>query len=467
MVLKFYNTLTRKKEDFVPLKEREVGIYTCGPTVYDFAHIGNFRAYVFEDVLRRYLKYRGYKVTQVMNITDVDDKTIKNSREKGIPLAEYTKRYEEAFFEDLKALNIEEAERYPRATEHISEMVEMIKRLMDKGLAYVGEDDSIYFAISRFKDYGKLSGLESIKGLKKGARVRQDEYGKEDPRDFALWKAWDFADGDVYWLTDIGKGRPGWHIECSAMSTKYLGETFDIHAGGVDLIFPHHENEIAQSEGATGKPFVRYWLHNEHLLVEGQKMSKSLGNFYTLRDLLDKGHEPAAIRYLLLSSHYRQKLNFTFKRLRDAERTVERLRDFMARLQEIETNAPWNQELYEKTEATVRKFEGRMDDDLDTPRALAAVFELVGATNRAIEDGTASRENLDEIHKTFMNFDQVLGILQGKKEELPEELAALIKEREEARKRKDFATADRIRAELKEKGILLEDGPEGTRWKRV
>jgi cysteinyl-tRNA synthetase len=448
------------------MKEGEVGIYTCGPTVYDFAHIGNFRAYVFEDVLRRYLKYRGYRVTQVMNITDVDDKTIKNAGERGVPLAEYTKKYEEAFFDDLKALNIEEAEHYPRATEHITEMVEMIKRLMDRDLAYVGEDDSIYFAISRFKDYGKLSGIEAAKGRKAGARVRQDEYGKEDPRDFALWKAWDFADGDVYWLTDIGKGRPGWHIECSAMSMKYLGETFDIHAGGVDLVFPHHENEIAQSEGATGRIFVRYWLHNEHLLVEGRKMSKSFGNFYTLRDLLEKGHEPAAIRYLLLSSHYRQKLNFTFKRLRDAERTVARLRDFVARLQEVEGPAPWDRELHKKTRDTVKEFEERMDDDLDTPRALAAIFELVNKTNRAMEGGTASRENLHEIYDAFMKFDTVLGILEGKGKELPEELAALIKEREEARKRRDFETADRIREELKEKGIILEDTPEGTRWKR-
>ncbi|NOZ76538.1 MAG: class I tRNA ligase family protein, partial [Euryarchaeota archaeon] len=327
-------------------------------------------------------------------------------------------------------------------------------------------DGSIYFAISRFDGYGRLSGID-LGGLKKGARVSQDEYGKEDPRDFALWKAWHPDDGEVLWDTELGRGRPGWHTECSAMAMKYLGETLDIHAGGVDLIFPHHENEIAQAEGATGKTFVRYWLHNEHLLVEGQKMSKSLGNFYTLRDLLERGHSPLAVRYLLLSSHYRQKLNFTFKRLRDAERTVERLRDFVARLRDAGTDAPWNEDLHKKTEEALREFEERMDDDLDTPRALAAVFELVRETNRAIEDGAASRENLDEVRTALLGFDRVLGILEEEKEELPGELAALIKEREEARKRRDFATADRIRAELKERGILLEDGPGGTRWRRV
>ncbi|MEM7819165.1 MAG: cysteine--tRNA ligase, partial [Candidatus Aenigmatarchaeota archaeon] len=291
MVLKLFNTLTRKKEVFKPIKKNEVRMYTCGPTVYDFAHIGNFRTYVWQDILKRWLLFKGFKVKHVMNLTDIDDKTIKGAREQGISLREFTEKYIKAFFEDSKTLNLLPADVYPRATEHIREIVELIKILIEKGYAYKGEDGSIYYDISKFKDYGKLSKLK-IKELKAGARVKSDSYTKEEAYDFALWKAWDPEDGEVFFETEIGKGRPGWHIECSAMSMKYLGETFDIHTGGVDLIFPHHENEIAQSEAATGKKFVNYWLHAEHLIVEGRKMSKSLGNFYTLRDLLAKGYDP-------------------------------------------------------------------------------------------------------------------------------------------------------------------------------
>jgi len=290
MALRFFNTITRKKEEFVSIEPGKVGMYTCGPTVYDYAHIGNFRTYMFEDLLRRYLEYKGYEVTQVMNITDVDDKTIAGSRAKKVSLSEYTKKYIDAFFDDLDTLNIERADFYPEATTHIKEMVELVKKLLDKGFAYRSDGD-IYFKLSSFKDYGKLSKMK-LENLKIGARVGKDEYEKEEASDFALWKGWDEKDGDVFWETEIGKGRPGWHIECSAMSMKYLGEHFDIHTGGIDNMFPHHENEIAQSESATGKKFVNFWLHSLHLIVEGKKMSKSLGNIYTLRDILEKGYNP-------------------------------------------------------------------------------------------------------------------------------------------------------------------------------
>jgi cysteinyl-tRNA synthetase len=463
-MLRLYNTLTRKKEIFKPLERGLVKIYTCGPTVYDYAHIGNFRAYVCQDILRRYLKYKGFKVKQVMNLTDVDDKTIRGARREGISLSEYTERYVKAFFEDIKALNIEPVEFYPRATEHIRDMVSLIKKLLEKGYAYRGRDGSIYFDISKFEDYGKLAGID-VKKLKPGARVKADEYAKEEARDFALWKAYTKEDGDVFWDTEIGKGRPGWHLECSTMSMKYLGETLDIHAGGVDLVFPHHENEIAQSEAATGKKFVSYWFHNEHLLVDNRKMSKSLGNFYTLRDLLNQGHDPKAIRYLLLSTHYRQKLNFTFRGLEMARETVNGLIDFMGRLKETKPRGEWNEELHRKALEAKQKFEEYMDDDLDIRQALAVIFTLVRETNKAIDSGRVSRENLDEVYDIMRKFDGVLGILEEEEREIPEEWLLLIKEREKARANRDYAKADKIRAELFERGIILEDTPEGTRWK--
>ena len=328
----FFNTLTRRKEVFKQINSKEVGMYTCGPTVYDYAHIGNFRAFIFEDLLKRWLKYRGFIVRHVMNLTDVDDKTIKGSKTKGIDLGQYTEFYAKAFFEDVATLNIEPADHYPRATEHIPEMEALIQTLLVKCYAYKGEDKSIYFAINKFLDYGKLSKIQ-LQQLKTGARVKTDEYAKEEAQDFALWKAYTPEDGDVYWETSLGKGRPGWHIECSAMSMKYLGETFDIHCGGIDNMFPHHENEIAQSEAATGKPFVHYWLHNEHLQVDGKRMAKSLGNYYTLRDLQTKNCDPKAIRFLLLSTHYRQQFNFTFEGLEASKGAIERLINLMHRLQ--------------------------------------------------------------------------------------------------------------------------------------
>jgi cysteinyl-tRNA synthetase len=461
----FFNTLTRKKEKFVPLEEGKVRIYTCGPTVYDYAHIGNFRTFVFQDLLRRWLEYRGFKVIQVMNITDVDDKTIRGARKRNIPLREYTDYYMKAFFEDIEALNLEKAEYYPRATEHIPEMVELIKRLMEKGYAYRGEDGSIYYDISKFKDYGKLSKLK-IEELKPGARVKVDEYGKEEARDFALWKAWDEEDGDVFWETEIGKGRPGWHIECSTMAMKYLGETIDIHSGGVDLIFPHHENEIAQSEAATGKPFARYWLHSEHLLVEGRRMAKRYGNFYTLRDLIKRGYDPKAIRYLLMSTHYRQQLNFTFEGLEAAKGAVDRLTTFVRRLLEAD-GAGCGEEIKRLMVDVQKRFESAMDDDLNISVALAALFDFVRDVNKLMDENRLSRKEAEEVYDLMMKFDKVLGVIGEVKaeEKLPPEAEELIRKREEARKAKDWATADRIREQLRAMGIILEDTPQGVKWR--
>ncbi len=464
-MLNLYNTLTRQKEEFLPSEKEKIGMYTCGPTVYDYAHIGNFRAYVFEDILKRYLSYKGFKVKHVMNLTDVDDKTIRTSQEEGVSLKEFTTRYEKAFFKDIDTLNIQRADHYPKATEHIKEMISLIKRLMENGLAYRGGDESYYFDISKFQDYGKLAHIK-VENLKPGKKVKTDEYTKDELQDFALWKAYSREDGDVFWETELGKGRPGWHIECSTMSMTYLGESFDIHAGGVDLIFPHHQNEIAQSEGATGKPFVKHWVHNEHLLVEGKKMSKSLGNFYTLRDLLEKGYDSIAIRYLLLSSHYRQKLNFTFKGLEAATNTVYKLRDFMDKIREIEVGADWNKDLHGKVVKTREDFENLLDDDLNMPQALAAIFDLVKETNNAIAEKRVSKENLDEVHSSIMDFDRVLGILEHEKGALDKRLLQLIEEREDARKNKDWPRADKIRDELFQEGIIVEDTPNGPRWRR-
>lgn len=443
-------------------------MYTCGPTVYDFAHIGNFRTYVWQDLLKRWLLFKGFKVRHVMNLTDIDDKTIKGAREQGISLREFTEKYIKAFFEDSKTLNLLPADVYPRATEHIKEIVELIKILIEKGYAYRGEDGSIYYDISKFKDYGKLSKLK-IKELKPGARVKSDSYTKEEAYDFALWKAWDPEDGEVFFETEIGKGRPGWHIECSAMSMKYLGETFDIHTGGVDLIFPHHENEIAQSEAATGKKFVNYWLHAEHLIVEGRKMSKSLGNFYTLRDLLAKGYDPRAIRYLLLSTHYKQQLNFTFEGLEAAKNTVEKLINFLWKLKEIKGEKE-NKQVKKMIKETRKKFEEAMDDNLRINDALAVMFKFVNQVNKLISQNKIGKKNSEEIIDLILSFDKVLGLnLEEaiKEEKLPEEVQKLLKEREEARKRKDWKLADELREKIKELGYSIEDTPEGPLCKKI
>jgi cysteinyl-tRNA synthetase len=461
-MLRLYNTLTRVKEEFQPTHPGEARIYTCGPTVYDHAHIGNFRAFVFEDILRRYLIYKGYRVRQVMNLTDIDDKTIRGAHQAKTSLAEYVQFYAQAFFEDLQTLNIQSAEHYPAATQHIPEMVELITRLLERGHAYQA-GGSVYFKVDAFPQYGKLSHLED-RQLQAGAsgRVDADEYEKEDVRDFALWKGWTEADGEVYWETELGKGRPGWHIECSAMALKYLGNPIDIHAGGVDLIFPHHENEIAQSEGATGQLFVRRWLHCQHLLVDNQKMSKSLGNFYTLRDLLKQGYKAKAIRYSLLSTHYRQAQNFILEGLAAAEAAVQRLQDFMANMQTAEGLDTSVEGLIHRA---MQQFEDGMDDDLNISLGLAAIFEFIRDSNRLLADGRMSRENAQAVMATMRRFDRVLGLMDEAETAVDTEIERLAQEREQARKRRDFATADRLRAQITALGYVIEDTPRGPRLK--
>ena len=458
--MQIYNTLTRKQENFET--NNTVKMYNCGPTVYDFPHIGNYRAYVFADLIKRYLKYKDYKVYQVMNITDVDDKTIKNSRQQGKTLQEFTEFYTKGFMEDLEKLNIDKADVYPKATETIPEMVELIKKLLEKGYAYTTKD-GIYFSISKFPEYGKLTNIDK-KNLKAGARVNQDEYEKDNVSDFALWKFWSEEDGDVYWETELGTGRPGWHIECSAMSMKYLGKSFDIHTGGVDNMFPHHENEIAQSEAANGVQFVRYWMHCEHLLVENKKMSKSLGNFYTLRDILQKGYRPDAIRYVLLATHYRQQLNFTFESLAAAKQSIERLREFVAKLKQVQGV---DSDVSEIMNTARQGFETAMDDDLNTSAALASIFNFVKEIHKLIAEGKIGEANKKDIIAIMEQFDLVLGVIGNTEEEISDEEKKMIEEREEARKNKDFARADELRDTLKARGIILEDSKEGVRWRRV
>lgn len=465
-MLKFHNTLSDKLEDFRPLREGEAGFYFCGPTVYDYAHIGNFRSMIFADILRRYLKFKGYRVTHVMNITDVEDRIIARSQERGITIDEYTAQYIEALWEDFDALGCERPDIVPRATRHIPEMVALIKRLLESGHAY-RSDGSIYYRISSFPQYGKLSKINFAGNIVGGSeRVDSDRYDKEDARDFALWKAPKTPD-EPAWDTEIGRGRPGWHIECSAMSMKYLGETFDIHAGGIDLIFPHHENEIAQSEGATGKPFVRYWLHAEHLKVEGETMSKSRGNYYTFRDLRARGYRPEGIRYLLLSVPYRKQLNFTFDALRAAEKTVESLRDFHLRLAEARTEPGSNPEVRAAAARAAEAFEAGMDDDLNTSVALAAIHTLTHEVNPVLVCGSLREDDKRDLLALIERFDSVLNIFgKPEREMLDSEIQALIDERQEARRRRDWARADEIRNYLAERGIILEDTREGVRWKR-
>jgi cysteinyl-tRNA synthetase len=460
-MLRIFNTLTGRVEEFKPLREGIVHMYTCGPTVYDYAHIGNFRTYVFIDLLKRYLKFLGYKVVHVMNITDVDDKTIKGANQKGISLREYTDFYLEKFMEDIETLRIEKADYFPRATEHIDEMVKIIKVLLEKGYAY-RKGDSIYFRISSFPDYGKLSKIK-IHPEKSYSRIDSDEYEKEYMSDFALWKG--KKEGEPFWKTEIGDGRPGWHIECSAMSMKYLGETFDIHVGGIDLIFPHHENEIAQSESFSGKKFVNYWIHCNHLIVEGEKMSKSKGNFYTLRDLISKGWRPMAIRYLLLSTHYRNLLNFTFNGLSQAEQTLQRIENFLVDLESVRGGNVSNLKIKELIGEAERSFREGMDDDLNISIALSAIFELIKELNKITKEETISEGDKEQIMNFFKKIDSVLAILPQRKKELPEEIMKMIEEREEARRKRDFEKADRIREELRKMGIILEDTKEGVRWK--
>jgi len=472
-MLALYNTLTNRVEPFVPLEEGSVRMYTCGPTVYDYAHIGNYRTFLFSDILRRHLRRSGYQLRQVMNLTDVDDKTIRNAEAAGMLLRAYTDKYIAAFWEDMQALRMQRPEIIARATDHIPDMVRTIRELEKREFAY-RRDGSVYFRIEKFPEYGKLSKID-LAGNRPGARVDQDEYDKADVRDFVLWKA--SKPDEPAWDSDFGRGRPGWHIECSVMATRYLGETFDIHAGGTDLIFPHHENEIAQAESLTGKPFARYWVHSEFLLVDGQKMSKSLGNYYTLRDLLKKGHSSAAIRYLLASVPHRKQLNFTLEGLEQAARAIERLENFRFRV--VQTTFPegWNEALAGKTKAFPEELRKALDDDLNTAQALAVLFELVREANTAIDEGMFRRSNVCDVLACLEEWNRVFDVLplageSGGAAAAAEggltnaEIDRKVEERQEARLSRDFARADRLRDELAAAGVLIEDTKDGVRWRR-
>lgn len=457
--------MSRKLEEFRPIGEK-VLFYTCGPTVYNFAHIGNFRAYVCQDVLKRYLLYKGFSVRHVMNLTDVDDKTIRDSAKEGVTLSEFTERYASAFFEDCSSLGLLDADSYPKATKYVEEMIDLITALVEKGLAYRGEDGSIYYSVSKFPGYGKLSKIP-VGSLQKGARVKQDEYSKEEANDFALWKAWSEEDGPVFWESPFGRGRPGWHIECSAMAIAELGETIDIHAGGIDLVFPHHEDEIAQSEGVTGKPFANYWIHNEYLLVDGKKMSKSFGNFYTLRQVLSKGYSGRDVRYILLATHYRQPLNFTFQALDGARGAIGKLSELALNLREIaKGEKSGGSDVCETiSKMMLERFESAMDADLNTSEALAAVFEYARSLNKILPsigsaDAKASLEALQRV-------DSVLGILsrelsgEVESEGLPAKVSELAEKRSLARLEKRWNDSDALRTEIESLGYSVQDGRDG------
>lgn len=468
MGLRFYNSLTRKLELFTPLTPGKAGMYTCGPTVYNYAHIGNFRAYVFEDLLRRTLSYCGYQVTQVMNLTDVDDKTIRDSQKAGLSLDEFTRTFKDAFFADIATLNIEPAEHYPAATDHIGNMIAIVKKLVDQGVAYVAEDHSVYFSIAKYPGYGQLVKINPEE-MRSSARVKNDEYAKESVADFALWKAWDKADGEVAWDSPWGKGRPGWHIECSAMSMRYLGKTFDLHTGGIDNMFPHHEDEIAQSEAANGCKFVNYWMHCAHLIVDGEKMSKSAGNFYTLRQVIERGYSGREIRWVLLTTHYRQQLNFSFQACLDARSSLQRIDDFVARLRE---SLPASDSGDPAAAAVVAEsqsgFLAGLEDDLNISAALAALFNLVREGNKLLDAGGVGKGEANLILDCLRRFDTVLGTLQVDREDIvPADVLALVEERQQARKARDFARSDSIRDLLRARGWIIEDTPKGPRAKRA
>jgi cysteinyl-tRNA synthetase len=482
-----YNTLSGKVEEFTPAVDDTVRMYVCGPTVYDYGHIGNFRTFVAIDILRRFLRQSGHKLRHVMNITDVDDKIIRNSARDKKTVQEYTRRYEEAFLEDMGWLNIERPERLVRATEHIREMAEFIAALKKKGIAYRTEDGSYYFRIAKFPAYGKLS-KKDFAGMEVGARVDVDEYEKDDARDFALWKA--PKEGEAFWESPIGPGRPGWHIECSVMAMKYLGDSFDLHAGGEDLTFPHHENEIAQSESLTGRTFARHWMHVRFLLVEGEKMSKSAGNFFTLRDLLVKGHKASSIRFLLTAVPYRKQLNFTWDGLKQAAHSVERLRTFAARMRMSKLPAGTNPAAQEAAAKARQEMRAGMEDDLNTARASAAIFDLVREANTLADRGELREGDKAPVLEALRQFDEIFAVLEDNDAEKiraatewakqhgitveaaaaegisDEEVNRLIEERNAAKKARDFARSDAIRKQLTDAGIVVEDTKDGIRWKR-
>ena len=489
MPLRLYNTLPGRVEEFAPAVGNTVRMYTCGPTVYDYGHIGNFRTFVAVDILRRFLRQSGYKLDHVMNITDVDDKIIRNAAREKVKIRDYTRQYEEAFFEDMKTLSLEKPEVVVRATEHIQEMAGHIEKLEQKGFAYRAEDGSYYFRIANFPEYGKLS-KKDFAGMEIGARVDVDEYEKDNARDFALWKA--RKEGEEYWDSPIGPGRPGWHIECSVMSMKYLGPSFDLHAGGEDLIFPHHENEIAQSEALTGQTFVRFWMHVRFLLVEGKKMSKSLGNFYTLRDLLLEGHKPSSIRYLLASNPYTKQLNFTLDGLKQAAESVRRLRDFKSRIEMAKVPSGRNEKIQALAAKAKHEMRAALEDDLNTANAMGAIFEMVREVNTLADQDELRQEDKAPLLEALRQFDEIFAVLkdddaekmdrarewaraQGKlgADEAAvharisnEEVERLVGERDAAKKARDFARADAIRSQLDAMGIIVEDTKDGVRWKR-
>jgi cysteinyl-tRNA synthetase len=493
MALRLFNTLSSKIEDFRPLRDREVRMYACGPTVYDYGHIGNFRTFVAVDLLRRFLRQSGYKVRHVMNITDVDDKIIRNSARDGVSVQQYTAKYEKAFLEDAAMIGIEEPT-LVRATEHIPEMAAFVAKLVERGIAYRTDDGSYYFRIAKFSPYGKLSKRD-FSGMQDGALVDVDEYDKDSARDFALWKA--PKPGEASWDTPIGPGRPGWHLECSVMSMRELGETFDLHAGGEDLVFPHHENEIAQSESLTGKPFVHFWFHARFLLVEGEKMSKSLGNFFTLRDLVLKGHKPSSIRYLLASVPYRNQLNFTFDGLKQAAVSVERLRNFRLRLSTGNFAPGSNPEMQSLAAQSAERFTAALDDDLNTAQAQGAIFEMVRQANAALDTEGIKKDDVAPLLAALSKFDEIFAVLddddgpkmkrvsewastEGREKDISNELCAAIQsgqlsdadienkiaEMKAARTARDFKTSDVLRTELADKGILVEITKDGIRWRR-
>jgi cysteinyl-tRNA synthetase len=493
MALRLFNTMSSKIEDFHSLRDREVRMYACGPTVYDYGHVGNFRTFVAVDLLRRFLRQSGYTVRHVMNITDVDDKIIRNAAHDGVSVQQYTAKYEKAFLEDAAMIGIEEP-MLVRATEHIPEMAAFVAKLVEKGFAYRTDDGSYYFRIAKFPQYGKLS-KKDFSGMLDGARVDVDEYDKDSARDFALWKA--PKPGEASWDTPIGPGRPGWHLECSVMSMEELGETFDLHAGGEDLVFPHHENEIAQSESFTGKPFARFWFHARFLLVEGEKMSKSLGNFFTLRDLVLKGHKPSSIRYLLTSVPYRNQLNFTFDGLKQAAVSVERLRNFRLRLSAGNFSPGATPQMQTLAAQSVERMTAALDDDLNTAQAQAAIFEMVRQANAAVDAGGIKQDDVPPLLAALTKFDEIFAVLddddapkmkrvldwavsEGREKDISDELRAALQsgqlsdadiekkiaEMKAARAARDFKASDAIRAELAEAGILVEITKDGIRWRR-
>ncbi|HZP24373.1 MAG TPA: cysteine--tRNA ligase [Terriglobales bacterium] len=494
MALELFNTLSGKVEEFHPLEDNLVRMYACGPTVYDYGHIGNFRTFIVVDTLRRFLKQSGYRLKHVMNITDVDDKIIRNAARDGVSVQEYTKKYRQAFVEDSDSLNIEHPEMLVNATDHIEEMARFIAKLVEKDYAYRTDDGSYYFRIAKFPEYGKLS-KKDFAGMTDGARVDVDEYDKDNARDFALWKA--PKTGEAFWETEIGPGRPGWHIECSTMSMKYLGDTFDIHCGGEDLIFPHHENEIAQSEAESGKQFVKVWVHSRFLLVEGEKMAKSAGNFFTVRDLILMGHKPSSIRFLLMSVPYRKQLNFTFDGLTQAANSVERLRNFKLRLESSQFPDDNNEAVATIAKMTADEMTAGLNDDLNTARALGAIFDMVRDVNAAADAGQVCKGDVPELLRTLKQFDEIFAVLKdddaakvratvewAKQEGLSDKISAataelakaaalsdeevekLVAEHSQARKARDFARSDAIRAQLADNGIILENTKDGVRWKR-